>query len=398
MKQAKDFIAPRIAALPPSGIRKFFDIASRMTGVVSLSIGEPDFDTPWLYTRAGIGCLERGGTHYTSNRGRLELRKAISRYMERRFGVGYDPETQIVVTIGASEAIDLALRTVIDAGDEVLVPDPSYVSYMPNVVIAGGTAVPVPITMENGFILTPEALEKAVTPRTKALILPYPNNPTGGVMGLRQLEALARFVEKHDLLVISDEIYAELTYGDEKHVSFASLPGMYGRTLVVNGFSKAFAMTGWRVGFLCGDAEILAAANKIHQYVIMCVPTASQAAAEEALKAGFASGFSDVARMVAAYDRRRRLLVSRLNAVGYRCHEPLGAFYAYPSIWESGQTSEDFCTGLLNDKHVAVVPGNAFGPRGEGHVRISYAASEENINTALRRMEEYLNERRQQRV
>lgn len=394
MKEIKDFIAPHIAELPPSGIRKFFDIASSMKGVLSLSIGEPDFDTPWRVTRAGISSLERGGTHYTSNWGRIELRRLIARYMEERYGVSYCPDDEILITIGASEGIDLVLRTLIDPSnrDEVIIPDPSYVSYAPNVRAVGGVPVAVRLNAENGFKLTADQLEKAITPKTKVVILPFPNNPTGAVMNRAELEALAAVIKKHDIMVLSDEIYAELTYGEAAHTSFASIEGMYERTLVINGFSKSFAMTGWRVGFLCGNRDVLALCQRIHQYVIMCVPTVSQCAAEEALSASFETDYADIRQMREAYDRRRRLLVTRLNEIGLACHEPMGAFYVFPNVTgASGLNSEEFCTRLLNEKKIAIVPGNAFGPAGEGHARISYAASEETILTALRRMEEFLN-------
>lgn len=388
MKPVSELISNRIKSAPPSGIRKFFDIASEMSGVISLSIGEPDFDTPWPITKAGVESLRSGYTHYTSNWGRTELRGGISEYLNDRFGVHYELD-QILVTVGASEAIDLSLRTILEPGDEVLIPDPSYVSYAPNVIIAGGTPVPVRTDVKDAFRLTAEQLKAAITPRTKAIILPYPNNPTGAVMEKQYLESIALMLKDTDIIVIADEIYAELTYGAE-HTCFASLPDMYERTLLISGFSKSFAMTGWRIGYLCGNHELVAQAQKIHQYTIMCVPTASQFAAAEALRLGKLNNYADIKSMHEQYNRRRRLLVDELNKIGLDCLEPKGAFYAFPSIKKSGLTSEEFCTQLLYGKKVAIVPGSAFGEAGEGFVRISYAASEDNIITALRRMREFL--------
>ncbi|MDD6884512.1 MAG: aminotransferase class I/II-fold pyridoxal phosphate-dependent enzyme [Eubacteriales bacterium] len=383
-------LCKRVADVPPSGIRKFFDIVSEMQDVISLSVGEPDFHTPWAYTDAAIYSLRHGHTHYTSNWGLMELRRQIARYEAERFGVEYNPANEILVTVGASEGIDLAMRAIIEPGDEVIVPDPSYVSYMPCISFAGGTCVTVPTCQEDGFKLRPEALQAAITPKTKALILPYPNNPTGAVMRKEDLEAIARVLEGTNILVISDEIYAELTYGDQPHVSFASIPGMWERTVTLNGFSKAFAMTGWRMGYACGPRILMAVMCKIHQYTMLCAPISGQYAALEGLKVGFENGFADVRRMVDAYDRRRRMMVEGLRAAGLKCHEPMGAFYVFPSIRETGLTSQKFCERLLMEKQVAVVPGDAFGSLGEGHIRCSCAASNQNIAEAVKRIGEFV--------
>ncbi len=374
----------RVADVPPSGIRKFFDVVSEMKDVISLGVGEPDFNTPWAYTDAAIYSLRRGHTHYTSNWGLIELRRAINRYLTGRFDIEYDPADEILVTVGASEGIDLALRALVENGDEVLVPDPSYVSYMPNIRFAGGVCVGVPTTAEDGFRLTPERLRAAITPKTKALILPYPNNPTGGVMGREDLEKVADVLRGTQIMVISDEIYAELTY-EGRHVSFASLPGMWERTITLNGFSKAFAMTGWRMGFACGPREVMAVMCKIHQYTMLCAPTPGQYAALEALNSGEQNDYADVRRMVESYDRRRRLIVNGLRAAGLACHEPRGAFYAFPAVPE-GMNSQDFCEKLLWEQKVAAVPGDAFGELGDGFFRCSYAASVQNIQKAVDRI------------
>ena len=374
----------RVADVPPSGIRKFFDVVSEMKDVISLGVGEPDFNTPWAYTDAAIYSLRRGHTHYTSNWGLIELRRAIKRYLTGRFDIEYDPADEILVTVGASEGIDLALRALVENGDEVLVPDPSYVSYMPNIRFAGGVCVGVPTTAEDGFRLTPERLRAAITPKTKALILPYPNNPTGGVMGREDLEKVADVLRGTQIMVISDEIYAELTY-EGRHVSFASLPGMWERTITLNGFSKAFAMTGWRMGFACGPREVMAVMCKIHQYTMLCAPTPGQYAALEALNSGEQNDYADVRRMVESYDRRRRLIVNGLRAAGLACHEPRGAFYAFPAVPE-GMNSQDFCEKLLWEQKVAAVPGDAFGELGDGFFRCSYAASVQNIQKAVDRI------------
>ena len=379
-----NILCRRVADVPPSGIRKFFDVVSEMDGVISLGVGEPDFNTPWTYTDAAIYSLRRGHTHYTSNWGLIELRRAINRYLIDRFETEYDPTDEILVTVGASEGIDLALRALVEPGDEVLVPDPSYVSYMPNIRFAGGVCVAVPTVAEEGFRLTPERLRAAITPKTKALILPYPNNPTGAVMGREDLEKLADVLRGTNVMVISDEIYAELTY-EGKHVSFASIPGMWERTITLNGFSKAFAMTGWRMGFACGPRDVMAVMCKIHQYTMLCAPTPGQYAALEALTSGEQNDYADVRRMVESYDRRRRLIVHGLREAGLACHEPLGAFYAFPAV-PAGMDSQTFCEKLLWEQKVAAVPGDAFGELGNGFFRCSYAASVENIQTALSRI------------
>ncbi len=384
------FLNPSIVAVPPSGIRRFFDLAASMKDTISLGVGEPDFKTPYPIRDAAINSLIDGETQYTANRGLLELRQEISLYLRGRYNLEYDPAREIIVTIGASEAIDIALRAVLSPGDEVLVPEPSYVSYAPGVVFAGGTPVPVITRQEDEFRLLPEDLEAAVTPRTKVLILPYPNNPTGAIMEKRNLEALLPVILRHDLLVISDEIYSELVYGGKEHISFASLPDMYSRTLTINGFSKSFAMTGWRVGYICGAPELLEVMNKIHQYTIMCAPRQGQIAALEALRLGRENGYEDVVRMRESYDRRRRLMVSSFRQMGLECFEPYGAFYVFPSIRSTGLSSEAFCSGLLQAKHVAAVPGTAFGPSGEGHIRCSYATAMDKLKTALDRIGEYI--------
>ena len=384
----RNFVNERAQNLKPSGIRKFFDIVSEMKDAISLGVGEPDFITPWHIRNAAIKSIQRGYTQYTGNRGLPALRECISRYMAERFSVDYPPEN-VIVTVGASEGIDLVMRAICEPGDEILVPDPGYVSYLPCVVLSGGTPVPVHCVQENGFILTPEALEAAVTPKTKALVLAYPNNPTGGIMTRQQLEKIVPVIEKHDLLVISDEIYAELTYGG-RHVSVASLPGMRGRTVVINGFSKAFAMTGWRIGFLCCPPDVDAAALKIHQYTLMCAPSAAQYAALEGLKDGFTDNFAVVESMREEYDKRRRYIVDFFNGCGLPCFEPRGAFYAYPSVEKTGLTGERFANGLLRAEKVAVVPGDAFGNAGAQHVRCSYATSMANIDEATDRIARFV--------
>ena len=384
------YLNPRIAAVPPSGIRRFFDLAATMKDTISLGVGEPDFKTPYHIRNAAIDSLVDGETQYTANRGLPELRQEISIYLENRYGISYDPENQIIVTIGASEAIDLALRTLTSPGDEVLVPEPSYVSYSPGVVFAGGVPVGVETLEKDDCRLTPECLRKAITPRTKALILPYPNNPTGAVMTRADLEAVSGIIAEHYLFVISDEIYSELVYDGHNHVSFASVPGMYERTITINGFSKAFAMTGWRVGYACGANEIISVMNKIHQYAIMCAPRQGQVAAAAALKSGRENGYEDVLRMRDSYDRRRRLMVNAFRSMGLHCFEPYGAFYAFPSIRATGLSSEEFCAELLKDKSVAAVPGTAFGPGGEGNIRCCYATALDKLNIALDRMSEFV--------
>ncbi len=359
-----------------------------MPDAVSLGVGEPDFITPWHIRQAAIDSIRNGETAYTSNAGHPRLRKAISEYMRRRFSLCYDPDSEILVTVGASEAIDLAMRALIDPGDEVIIPDPSYVSYMPNVTMVHGVPVPVATKAENDFRITPAELENAVTERTKAVILPYPNNPTGAVMLKEHLEEIAKVIEKHDLIVISDEIYSELTYG-KPHVSIASIGDMRHRTVVINGFSKSFAMTGWRTGFVCADKEALSAMKKIHQYVIMCASTMSQMAAAEALEKSFADDFADVKHMHDDYDMRRRVIYRGFNDIGLTAFEPKGAFYIFPCIKSTGLSSEEFAQKLLEKEHVAVVPGTAFGVSGEGFVRCSYAASLKNITEALKRIRHF---------
>lgn len=385
----KDFLNQRVKDLKPSGIRKFFDIVSEMEDAISLGVGEPDFVTPWHIRNAAIRSIQRGYTQYTGNRGLPKLRELISRYLYERFGVEYSAE-HTVVTVGASEGIDLTLRAVCDIGDEILVPEPSYVSYLPCVHLAGGVAVPLKCSSENDFIITPEMLEKAITPKTKALILPYPNNPTGAIMTKEQLSAIVPVIEKHDLLVISDEIYSELTYGGE-HYSIAAFPNMKERTVLISGFSKAFAMTGWRIGFVCAPPQIDDAIFKIHQYCIMCAPTNSQYAAVEALQEGFTDNFSVVQTMREEYDRRRRFMVDFFNGVGMKCFEPRGAFYVFPSVEGLKTDGETFANELLKAEKVAVVPGNAFGEAGKFHVRCSYATSMANLREASVRIEKYIN-------
>ena len=381
-------VASHVAAVPPSGIRKFFDIASDMKNVISLSVGEPDFVTPWNVRVAAISSIEQGRTHYTSNYGMMELRELISEYLSSRYHVQY-PAEQVLVTIGASEALDLAFRAILEPGDEVLVPAPSYVSYEPGVAFCHGVPVPVETKEEDNFILTPEQIERVITKKTKAIVLPYPNNPTGAIMTREQLDAIRTVILKHDLFVISDEIYSELTYG-QRHVSFAE--GMEDRTLLINGFSKAFAMTGWRLGYACGPAPLIAAMVKIHQYTMLCAPIMSQVAGVEALRDEMHNGYSQVADMVRNYNRRRTLMVESFRDMGLSCFEPRGAFYAFPNIKSTGLSSEEFCKRLIFEKSVACVPGTAFGASGEGYIRCSYAASMENIIEALKRIREFVNE------
>lgn len=384
------FLNERIASVPPSGIRRFFDLAASRKDAISLGVGEPDFKTPYLIRDAAINSLIDGETQYTGNRGLIELREEVAYYLSSRYSISYRPEEEILITIGASEAIDLALRALISSGDEVLVPDPSYVSYAPGVIFAGGVPVPVQTKQEEQFRLKAEALEKAVTEHTKLLILPYPNNPTGAIMEKSDLEAVAEVVARHDLLVISDEIYSELVYDGHEHVSFASVPGMYERTITINGFSKAFAMTGWRVGYACGAKEIISVMNKIHQYAIMCAPRQGQVAAAAALRLGRDNHYESVLAMRESYDRRRRLMVDAFRSMGLDCFEPYGAFYAFPSIRRTGMTSEEFCAALLQEKNVAAVPGNAFGISGEGNIRCCYATAVDKINIALERMADFV--------
>lgn len=385
----RDFVAKNVADLPPSGIRKFFDVVATMTGVVSLGVGEPDFKTPKHVRQAAIDLLEEGRTRYTANLGMPALREGIAHYLERRFQTVYNPLDQIMCTIGASEAIDVALRTILEPGDEVLVIEPCYVSYKPSILLQHGVPVVVTTKVENDFKLMPEELERAITPKTKAIILPYPNNPTGAIMEKEDLERIAPIVIQHDLLVISDEIYAELTYGGKDHVSVASIEGMYERTIVLNGFSKSFAMTGWRLGYAAGPRDLIKQMNKIHAYVVMSAPVMSQQAAIEALRDD-ALCDEDIRVMREAYDQRRKYLIGEFNRLGLTCFEPKGAFYVFPSIQKTGLGSEEFCEKLLFQGGVAVVPGNAFGDCGEGFIRISYAYSMEELKACIQKIEVFL--------
>ena len=379
------FLNKTVTNIPPSGIRKFFDIAAEMDNVISLGVGEPDFVTPWHIREEGICSLEKGHTHYTSNRGLMELRGEISKYMKRRFNLSYDAATQSIVTVGGSEAIDIFLRTVLNPGDEVLIPKPSFVCYKPITQLSGGVAVPLLTKAEDNFKLTPDVLKAAITPKTKVLVLPYPNNPTGAIMTKSDLEKIAEVLRDTNILVLSDEIYSELTYG-MKHVSIAELDGMYERTVVVSGFSKAYAMTGWRLGYACGHPAIITQMTKVHQYSIMSAPTTAQYAAIEALK----NGDEDIEVMRDEYNNRRKIIVKGFNDMGLDCFEPQGAFYAFPSIKSTGLSSNDFCEKLLYDMRVAVIPGNAFGDCGDGHIRCSYAYSLDSINEALSRIETFV--------
>ena len=383
-------LSQRVRAVPPSGIRRFFDIIATMDDVISLGVGEPDFDTPREIVEAGVESLREGRTHYTSNFGTIELRRALAEHLQRRYGVTYDPATEILITVGASEAVDLALRATCDPGDEVILHEPSYVAYVPAIVFAGGTVVPVATTFDDDFALDPRAVEAAVTPRTKALFLGYPANPTGAVLDDDVQDELARIAVDHDLLVYSDEIYDRLAYGTYRHRAFSSLPGMWERTILMGGFSKAYAMTGWRVGWVCAPAPILEGIVKVHQYGIMSAPTVAQDAALVALRDGDAA----VEAMVAEYDRRRRLLVDGLNKLGLPTFEPRGAFYAFPDITSTGLTSDEFTEQLLREERVAAVPGNAFGPSGEGHVRMCYATSYEKLEEALERLARFVERHR----
>lgn len=377
-------ISDKCAALKPSGIRKFFDVVSEMPDAISLGVGEPDFDTPWFIRDEGIYSLEKGRTFYTSNAGLKELRQEIAAYLERRCDLTYDPLHEVVVTVGGSEAIDIALRAMLDPGDEVLIPEPCFVSYLPCAQLADGMSVPIPLVEENEFRLTAGQLEAAITPKSKVLIMPFPNNPTGAIMTREDLEAVAEVAIRHDLFVISDEIYSELTYGRD-HVSIASMPGMRERTIVINGFSKSYAMTGWRLGYAAGPALIIEQMTKIHQFAIMCAPTVSQYAAVEAMR----NGDEAVAEMRESYNQRRRFVVNTLREMGLSCFEPLGAFYVFPSIKKFGLSSEEFCNRLLEEEKVAVVPGTAFGDSGEGFVRISYAYSLNALKEALGRVRRF---------
>lgn len=385
MKGTKSYLSKTVEELKPSGIRRFFDLAAGMEGVISLGVGEPDFITPWSVREAAILSLEQGYTSYTANAGLMELREEIAGYMQKSFGVSYSPQSEIVVTVGASQALDISLRAILDPGDEVIVVEPSFVSYVPLVALAGGVPVQVQTLKENGFKILPEQLENVISSRTKAIILCSPNNPTGSMLSGDELNAIAQIAERYDLLVLSDEIYAELAYDDE-YTSFAAIREMKKRTILISGFSKGFAMTGWRLGFVCAPEEISQAMLKIHQYAMMCAPTMAQFAALEALK----TGRSDVEDMKKSYKRRRNYFVQSLNELGLSCHMPGGAFYAFPSIESTGLSSEEFAEKLLLEEKVAVVPGNIFGKSGEGHVRCSYATSMELLQEAIKRISHFL--------
>ena len=378
-------LAKKVVEIEPSGIRKFFDVVNEMKDAISLGVGEPDFDTPWRIREEGIYSLEKGRTFYTSNSGLKELKEEICNYIQRKTSVVYDPKSEVVVTVGGSEGIDIAMRAMLDPGDEVLIPQPSYVSYLPCAVLAGGVPVVIPLQNKNEFKLTREELEAAITPRTKILVLPFPNNPTGSIMTREDLEPIAEVVKEHDLFVISDEIYSELSYQGE-HVSIAEFPGLRERTIMINGFSKGFAMTGWRLGYACGPAEIIEQMIKIHQFAIMCAPTNSQYAAIEGLR----NCQPEVDEMREAYNQRRRFLMHEFRRIGLKCFEPYGAFYVFPDVSEFGMTSEEFATRFLEEERVAVVPGTAFGASGEGFIRISYAYSLEDLKVALGRLEKFI--------
>lgn len=377
----------KVKDMKPSGIRRFFDLADSIEGCISLGVGEPDFKTPWHIRQAAIDSLQKGLTRYTSNAGLIELREEISRYMERRFDLKYDPKSQVVITVGGSEGIDAVIRSVIGPGDEVIIPEPSFVCYAPLTTLAGGTPVRLPTYEKDNFKIDPQILANTITPKTKLLILPYPNNPTGALMTAEDYMQIAKILLGTNILVLSDEIYAELCYNTDKPNSFASTPGMYDRTIIVNGFSKTYAMTGWRMGFVCGPKEILGSTLKIHQYGIMSAPTTSQYAAIEALK----NGDEDIEEMKTHYNMRRRYLLDSFKSMGIPCFEPLGAFYVFPNISKFAPSSEEFCTDFLNKQKVAVVPGNAFGETGEGFIRISYAYSMEHLKKAMNRLDKYIN-------
>ncbi len=388
----RNFLSDKVTGLKPSGIRKFFDIVTEMKDAISLGVGEPDFDTPWFIRDEGIFSLERGRTFYTSNAGLKDLRQEIANYIKRTQNIDYDPNSEIIVTVGGSEAIDIGLRAVINPGDEVIIPQPSYVSYEPCAILADAKPVIIDLKAENDFRLTPDELLGAITDKTKVLILPFPNNPTGAIMENEDLEKIAKIVIENDILVMSDEIYSALTYKG-KHVSIASLDGMKERTILINGFSKAYAMTGWRLGYACGPKEIIRQMTKIHQYAIMCAPTTSQYAAVEALK----KGDEEVEKMRQSYNQRRRFLMNAFKEMGLNCFEPFGAFYVFPCIKEFNMTSEEFATRLLTEEKVAVVPGSAFGDCGEGFLRISYAYSIENLKEAISRIEKFVKKLREER-
>lgn len=385
----RSFVNRQVAALPPSGIRKFFDLVAQTKEIISLGVGEPDFTTPWHIREAGIYALEQGRTTYTSNWGLLELGEAIARYLTEWQGLQYNPADEVLVTVGVAEAIDLVMRAMVEPGDEVLIPEPCFVSYVPCAMLAGGTAVTIPLRAEDEFKLTPALLRAHITPKSKVLLIGFPNNPTGAVMTQPELEAIAAVAREHDLLVVTDEIYGEMTYGS-RHTSIAALPGMRERTVVLNGFSKAYAMTGWRIGYACGPAPILAMMTRIHQYTIMCAPIAGQLAALEALR----HGAPERDRMIAEYDRRRKLMLAGFRQTDLPCFEPRGAFYIFPSVEPTGMSGEEFATRLLEEERVAVVPGSAFGPSGQGYIRCSYASSVANLNEALKRIGQFVERNR----
>lgn len=393
MMDYNKLLSEKVRTVKPSGIRKYFDLAEHMEDVVSLGVGEPDFQTPWHIREAGIRSLELGKTRYTSNWGLLELRRSISAYLKDRQGTEYDPENELLVTVGGSEAIDACMRTFIEQGDEVIIPEPSFVCYKPLTIMSGGTPIAVETRAEDNFRLTAEALKAAITDKTKLLILPYPNNPTGGVMRKEHLEEIAEVLRDTDIMVLSDEIYCELTYGDTPHCSIASLPGMRERTVVINGFSKSYSMTGWRIGFAAGPSPVIHMMTKLHQFAIMSAPTTAQYAAIEAMK----NGDGDIAKMRGQYDMRRRFMVDGLRKMGLDCFEPEGAFYIFPSIKSTGLTSDEFCERLLLEKKIAVIPGTAFGDSGEGFIRISYCYSTAHLKLALSRIAEFLEDIKKER-
>lgn len=389
MRSPEEYVKSGIRSMPPSGIRKYFDLINEMEDVVSLGIGEPDFVTPWTIREAGIYALEQGHTHYSANAGILSLRKEISAYLKRKYSTLYDPDTEIIVTVGASEGIDLALKTVIEPGDEVIIPEPSFVAYRGCVSSSGGTPVSLPLREKNKFKLIPKELDEAINKKTKAVIIPFPNNPTGSVMTGDELGELVKVLEKHDIIIISDEIYSELTYGFEFR-SLGTFPSIRDRLVLVNGFSKSHAMTGWRLGYVCADSRLLSHMFKVHQYALMCAPTSAQYAGIEALR----NCDDEVRLMVEEYDRRRRFILDGVRGMGLKCFEPQGAFYIFPNITSTGLTSDEFCEGLLKEEKVLVVPGTAFGESGEGFVRATYASSMDNIKEALERMKRFLGRRK----
>lgn len=393
MNDYSRYLNKKLVQVKPSGIRKFFSIAQEMDNVISLGVGEPDFLTPWHVRQTGIDTLERGSTRYTANAGLAELREEIVRFYKRKYFLSYDPVKEVLVTVGGSEGIDMAIRALVEPGDEVIVIEPSFVCYKPIVEVAGGVAVPLAVREEDHFRVTPQALESVITPKTKLLVLPYPNNPTGAVMRREDLEAIAPVIQKHDLFVLSDEIYSELTYGSISHVSIASVEGMWERTVVINGFSKTYSMTGWRLGYALGPAPVIEQMTKLHQFAIMSAPTTSQYAAIEALR----NGDADILKMVEEYDMRRRFTMAQFRKIGLPCFEPEGAFYAFPCIRSTGLSSEEFCERLIKEKHVAVVPGNAFGDCGEGYIRVSYCYSIDELQKAIRIIGEFVRELKEEK-